>query len=205
MSNAIFPALPGLKWETIKTPIWSTRIQRAVSGREYRAPYFLYPLWEFQLSYEILRDDTVHNELKSLMGFYVARQGGFDDFLYLDPSFNTVTAQAIAAGDGNTKTFQMQVTFGGFTEPIYDIDTAATFNVYLAGVVQNPSTYTMPALDAGILTFASAPGNNVAITADFTFYRRVRFNEYKENTADSWQNFMYRLWELKQIIFVTAR
>jgi len=33
----IFPSLPGLAWSVTKTPIFQTRIQRAVSGRESRA------------------------------------------------------------------------------------------------------------------------------------------------------------------------
>ena len=37
MGNAVFPTLPGLKWGVTKTPIWSTQVQKSISGRELRA------------------------------------------------------------------------------------------------------------------------------------------------------------------------
>ena len=53
----IFPALPGLSWSVTKTPTFQTRIQRAVSGRELRALDYPYPLWQFALVYDFLRDN----------------------------------------------------------------------------------------------------------------------------------------------------
>ncbi len=75
MSNEIFPSLPGLKWSQSKTPIFLTLAQMSASGRETRLPLYVYPLWQFDLTYELLRDTTGHNELKSLMGFYLQRAG----------------------------------------------------------------------------------------------------------------------------------
>ena len=66
-----FPALPGLTWSVTKTPIFQTRIQRAVSGRELRALDYPYPLWQFALVYDFLRDDQAagYDELRTLLGF----------------------------------------------------------------------------------------------------------------------------------------
>jgi uncharacterized protein (TIGR02217 family) len=125
MSNEVFPSLPGLKWNQAKTPVFSTRIQRSTSGREAAAAFYQYPVYTFDLSYEVLRDDTLHNELKQLLGFYLARQGAFESFLYRDPSDYQASNQVIATGDGNTLAFQMIRTYGAgnatFVEPILNI------------------------------------------------------------------------------------
>lgn len=121
MSNVTFPVLPGLAWSVVKTPQWSTRIQKTVSGREYRAAFFNVPLWTFKLSYEVLRAGG-EQELQQLVGFFNARQGSFDSFLYRDPTDSTVTAQGFGVGDGATTAFQLTRTMGGYTEPIQNVN-----------------------------------------------------------------------------------
>ena len=63
----IFPTLPGLAWSVTKTPTFQTRIQRAASGRESRALDYPYPLWQFALVYDFLRDDPAagYDELRT--------------------------------------------------------------------------------------------------------------------------------------------
>ena len=85
---------------------------------------------------------------------------------------------------------------GGFAEPIVAPNLVS--NVYLNGVVQSPSSYSVDASN-GILTFAAAPGSGVVVTADFSYYFRVRFAD----DAASFENFMYQLWRLKQIKFIS--
>lgn len=65
MGNAVFPALPGLKWGAKKTPVWSTNIQKSANGRELRAAYYSYPQWRFSLSFEVLRTKAAINEGQS--------------------------------------------------------------------------------------------------------------------------------------------
>jgi uncharacterized protein (TIGR02217 family) len=211
MSNEIYPSLPGLKWDQKKTPIFSTRIQKSVSGRELRSPFYVYPLYQYELSYDLLRDSNAHNELKTLMGFYLARQGAYDSFLYNDASDNNTSSQAIGTGDGNTVAFQMVRTYGGnngnFTEPIYNIPANSNntpINVYLNGNVQSANNYTVNGNNSGILTFNSAPANGANITADFYFYRRVRFEEYEEGD-DAFNQFMQNLWNLNKVSLITVR
>ena len=107
MSNAVFPVLAGLDWNVIKTPVWKTRIQEAVSGKELRAALMSYPLWKFSLSYTVLRANAANAELQTLMGFFNARQGMFDSFLYTDPTDNSVANQSFGTGDGSTTAFQI--------------------------------------------------------------------------------------------------
>ena len=94
MSNAVFPTLPGLAWGVKKTPVWSTNTIKSANGREMRAAYYRYPLWRFTLSFEVLRTRSAVNELEQLAGFFNARRGSFESFLYEDPSDNSVSGQA---------------------------------------------------------------------------------------------------------------
>jgi hypothetical protein len=95
----IFPSLPGLAWSVTKSPTFQTRIQRAVSGRELRALDYPYPLWQFTLVFDFLRDNPAagYNELRTLLGFFLLCQGAFANFVFNDPTDNSVTFQVLPA------------------------------------------------------------------------------------------------------------
>lgn len=118
MSDALFPTLPGLKWGVVKTPSYSTANLRAASGRSTRGSFQAYPAWRFTLSYEFLRGGNGYDELQELVGFFNARRGGWDTFLYRDPSDYTVTDQALGVGDSVTTEFRFVRSLGGFVEPV---------------------------------------------------------------------------------------
>lgn len=200
MSNEVFPDFPGIQWTKTKTPIFSTRIQTATSGRESRAGFYVYPLWEYVWSYEILRDDTINDELSELIGFYLARYGALDSFLIEDDSDISVTSQLISVADGILTDFQMVRTYGGFLEPVTDLTDAIIY----CDSVEQTSGYTLGSEDSGVLSFTSAPAEGTVITADFSHYKRVRFLEYGEGD-EAFKNFMYQLWEAKKVAFITAR
>lgn len=202
MSTAVFPALPGLAWSVDKQPEFATVVRAAATGQETRVALMPAPRWRFKLGYDLLRADA-NAELQTLMGFFLARQGQYDSFLYQDPDDHSVTAQPIGAGDGTTVAFQLVRSFGGFAEPVKAPNLGATLNVYLAGVLQSPGAYSVSGWGTsapGILTFNTAPGSGVAISADFSFYFPVRF---AADTAE-FSQFMHQLWELKQIELVSV-
>ena len=193
MSDVLFPLLPGLDWDVIKTPIFSTDVQTSVSGKETRNANWLYPKYKWQLNYNFLRADA-NQELQTLIGFYNARLGQFDPFLFNDTFTpdNAVTGQQVSTGDGVTTVFQLIRTFGGFTEPVTapNLVSAVSLNgTATTGYSVDPAT--------GLVTFAVAPAAGAVITADFTYYWRVRF------LADSYDfdYFLYQLWSLKQLEF----
>jgi uncharacterized protein (TIGR02217 family) len=207
ISNNVFPSLPGLRWNQKKTPIFSTRIQKAASGKEIRLALMVYPLYEFVLAYDILRNSTLHDELRTLVGFYLSRQGATDSFLYIDPSDNLANNQVFGTGGNNATVFYLGRTYGGFFEYRKDIQTpgnnaAPFFRVYVNGNLAN--NYTVNYLDSGTVTFNSAPANNAVISADFSFYYRVRFVEYGEG-AEAFDNFMKDLWQAQSVSFISAR
>jgi uncharacterized protein (TIGR02217 family) len=202
----IFPALPGLAWSVTKTPTFQTRVQRAVSGRELRALDYPYPLWQFALVYDFLRDNPSagYDELRTLLGFFMLCQGAFGTFLFQDPSDFQVTGQQIGIGDASTAVFQLQramgatLSGGGFLEPIVAPNVVSA--IYFDGITQAPAAYSVDST-TGLVTFGTPPGSGLIITADFTYYFRCRFVEDKYD----FENFMFRLWQLKKLTFISVR
>lgn len=94
MSNEIFPTLPGTKIDVRRTVTWSTKVMKARSGREQRISYQEVPIYEYELTIEVLRQGTIngkdYNELKLLVDFYNARKGAFDNFQFKDPYDNAL-------------------------------------------------------------------------------------------------------------------
>ena len=202
----IFPALPGLAWSVTKAPTFQTRIQRAVSGRELRALDYPYPLWQFTLVFAFLRDNSAagFDELRTLMGFYLACQGAYGTFLFQDPSDYQVIGQYLGTGDSSSAAFQLQRTMGtaliggGFDEPIVAPNLITA--VYFDGITQSPSGYSSDP-GTGLLTFSTPPGTGLVITADFSYWFRCRFVD----DSYDFENFMYRLWQLKKLTFISVR
>lgn len=202
MTTPVFPSLPGLGWSVTKVPRFATRTQRSVSGRALYLNDQPVPIWEFTLTYQILRDEndvrggagpgSGYNELRTLMGFFLNQQGAFQPFLFQDPTDDSVTGQGLGTGDGGTTVFQLVRTMGGFNEPMLAPNTVNA--IYFNGIVQSPSGYTVNAAN-GQVTFGSPPPSGQIVTADFTYYFRCHFSD---DTAE-FENFMYQLWGLKQV------
>lgn len=197
MSQAVFPTLPGVKWGVLRQPVFNTTVKPSVSGREYRAANMTYPRYLYRLSYEFLRDKRSGvDELRTLVGFFSQRRGRFDSFLYTDPDDNAVTDESFGTGNGSTTAFQLFRSFGGFIEPIFDVNGAAT--IKKAGVTQTLTThYTISA--TGVVTFVTAPANGAALTWSGSYYWRVRF----ERDEAEFEKFLKDLWELKKVEFRT--
>jgi uncharacterized protein (TIGR02217 family) len=202
----IFPALPGLAWSVTKSPTFQTRIQRAVSGRELRALDYPYPLWQFTLVFDFLRDNPAAglDELRTLMGFFMLCQGAFGTFLFQDPSDDRVSGQQIGTGDTLRTVFQLQRTMGetlpggGFLEPIPAPNVVSA--VYFNGIIQDPAGYSVDSM-TGLVTFNTAPGSGLIITDDYSYYFRCRFVD----DSYAFENFMFRLWQLKKLTFISVR
>lgn len=191
MSNAVFPDLPGADIKVRKTPIWNTRIQTAVSGRELRTAYYSYPLYKISLSFNFLRAGA-EAELQNLVGFFNARKGSFDSFLYTDPIDHTVAAQSFGVGDGANIKFQLVRAFGGNVEPVMNLNGAPA--LYRDNSPLTPGTdYSIDSL--GMVTFVTAPPSGHALTWDGAYYYRVRF----ERDTTDFEQFLWMLWELKRV------
>ncbi len=175
MSTQVFPTLAGLGWSATRTPNWKTRKQKAVAGMVTAIADQQYPIWNWALKFDVLRQGNfsagVLSEFATLVGFYNARQGGFDTFQYQDSDDNQVVGQPIEntvtggnAGDGATLSFQLLRAFGGFVEPV--LAPNQLWDVYAAGV---------PVPGTGLTAPSSPTLNQVAggALAGATYYVKV--------------------------------
>jgi uncharacterized protein (TIGR02217 family) len=218
MSNALFPKMSGQGWSVLKRPMFFNLVTTTASGNEVRIANYPYARFQYQLKYEALPSAAgyisgVTNDFQTLFGFYCARNGNFDSFLF-DESDHTasqtdssVVGQIIGTGNGSTTSFQMQRTLGPSTRPIYAINSVIASNpptgapvpkIYLNGVQQGGG-YSIST--TGLLTFSAPPGGGVAITADFSYFFRCRFMD----PMVEFENFVQNLWSLKSIDFQEVR
>lgn len=198
MSTAVLPALAGLAFPVTKTPEWSTRIQAAISGKETRLGLWSYPLWHYEVAYDMLRSDNVNLELQALLNFYNARQGPNDTWLFNDPDDNTVTTMPFGTGDGVTTQFQLYrtLTAGGFPEPVSAPNVVSQIRkaaVVTAAYTLNTST--------GVVTFTTAPAGGAALDWTGTYYWRCRF---EDDTFDT-EKFANQFWQAQSLKFRSVK
>lgn len=191
MSNAVFPDLPGIDIKVRKTPIWNTHVQRAVSGRELRTAYYSYPLYKIGLSFNFLRAGA-EAELQSIVGFFNARKGSFDSFLFTDPVDSTASLEQFGTGDGANIKFQLTRAFGGNAEPVMNLNGAPEITV--DGVAKAPGgDYTLDSY--GMVTFLIAPAAGAILRWSGAYYYRARF----ERDEMDFEQFLWELWEAKRV------
>jgi uncharacterized protein (TIGR02217 family) len=221
MSNLLFPKIRGLGWSVTRNPTFSTEVQSSIAGREVRVQNFQNPIWEFTLAYEYLlndprsRDENEQTPLETLVGFFLARGGQFDDFLLNESDLtqrledSVYSGQPIGIGDGVTKTFQLVRNFGGFLEACQNPANQAAI-IYDNGTVQPTNTYT---ISNGLVQFTNAPAAGHSITADFTFQHRVRFDAGTSRGSSAsgtregieFSNFYFNLYECKEVQLISVR
>lgn len=138
MSTALFPgslgssaSLPGLAFSFHKRPKFATNKHVGASGVSVRNALMQYPIWEFEATYEFLEDSSgANSSLKSLMGFFLSRQAGFDTFLFKDKDDYLTTNDALGTADGVTTQFSFKRSLGGYSEKIGQIDQGQTISLY---------------------------------------------------------------------------
>jgi uncharacterized protein (TIGR02217 family) len=202
MSIAILPSLSGLGFDVVRSPVWDTTIQQAISGKETRIAKQTYPRWKWELTYNVLRSNATYGELQQLAGFFNQRQGMFDTFLYADADDNSVTGQALGTGDGSTQSFQLIRAFGSFIEPVLAPNVIT--HVYVNGAVQSSGSYAITSWGSaspGILTFTAAPAVSAAITADFSYYFPVRMSA----DSVSFNLFLSQYYRTKKFSFISVK
>ena len=195
-SYAIFPWLSGRGWALHQRPNFTTGEAELVSGRSRRAAKMTTPLWEFELTYDLLRG-TPAGDLAAIIAFFSTLQGMTTPFWFEPFGLSPIAGQALGTGDGATNVFAFQRTLGLYTQPIAGVfDVAA---VYLAGAIVPPNVYTIEAMGfPATVTFATAPAAGVQVSADFSYYLLCRFAEEFEDIEEFVSEF-YSLQSLKLI------
>jgi len=198
MSNYVYPVLAGLGWSVSKTPQWSTKIQIATSGKELRSAWYSTPKYNFKLTYELLRAGASFLELQNLLGFFNSRQGSFDSFLFDDVTDDSVTSQLFGTADGVTSTYQLVRTIGSNVEPTMNINTIASIYDGASLIPQGAGAGKYTVDSYGNVTFGTTPSSGHLLTWTGTYYYRCRFLK----DENEFQNFMYQLWNSKQVEFI---
>jgi uncharacterized protein (TIGR02217 family) len=113
-------------------------------------------------------------EAKIIFNFFRARQGSYDDFLFLDPDYNFVPRVSIGTGDGAETAFQLKDAEG---HERWDLqETPIDAKIWVNNVLQTKTThYSIDYTKSGIVTFTFIPTVGHNIEAEFYFWRRMRF------------------------------
>lgn len=192
MSNLVFPNnINGLGWSLVRRPTFDTTVRASKSQREVRFQNISETLMEFDLTYEYLSQA----DLITLMGFFCRMRGSYDTFFFDDPEDDSATNVQIGTGDGTTKTFTLQRSFGASTRVVDQVN--AITQVTLGGTPTGAYTITQP----NQITFTTAPGAGVVVRATFTYYWKVRFLD----DSNSFEEFMQNMHLLRKVSFRSAR
>ncbi len=173
-SYAVFPTLSGQAWSVHYKPRFSTRTAAKASGRETRAAAMTSPLWDIELTFDVLRSDP------GLRGIAAGdrlcrRQRGRSNALPVSRRLRcTVPPQASPLGLGRRRDEGLypERSIGGFVERVQALIGAPT--VYQNGVAVSAALYSVSILPATI-TFTTAPAAGVALTVDFSAAHLARF------------------------------
>lgn len=196
----IFPVLSGQGWKVKYRPRFSTRAARHSSGREARFMRMGSPLYDFDLTFDVLRDDASFEELQQLIGFLTRHAGQARPFLISPPDNLGVELGApLGIGDGVTRTFPIVRSMGGYGESVQALVGAPT--VYVDGVVAlGTSAYQISILPA-LVTFATPPASGAQLLIDFCAAHLARCASDSEDL----EQFMKDLWALKSLKIETVR
>ncbi len=154
-------------------PGFRTEIVQTDSGAEYRNIRWGQARAEYNVAYGVRDAD----QLTSLIAMFRVVHGRAHGFRYKDWDDYQADGDLIGTGDNSEKNFQLikSYTYGSYTvyrtvkKPV-----AGTTRIYLDGVEQLSGWSIVTT--TGIVTFVSAPGVGVLITADFEFDVPVRFD-----------------------------
>jgi len=173
-------------------PARKTEIVTLGSGFEERNAVWANSRRRYDVGYGVKTLDDLH----SVIAFFEARMArlygfrlkDFSDYKSCSPGADvTPLDQTIGTGDGSTTTFQLSKTYTSGSaswQRIIKKPVAATIRVALNGTEQL-SGFSVDTT-TGIVTFTSAPGAGVSVTAGFEFDTPVRFDtdQLSINLAD---------------------
>lgn len=193
----LFPStLAGITFESRRIWEYSSGYQPALPNKVTTQAFMQYPMIRWDLHYEFLNQNAATDELKQLEGLFNAKQAQAGTFLYLDPTFNTVTAEPFGTGNGSQTAFQLIAAYGNpggpsLPEIIQQLQSAPA--IFDNGSLVSTSAYSVGS--TGIIFFNTPPASGHALTWSGSFYYLAQF-DMDEFTPEE---FMYRLWNLNSI------
>lgn len=165
---------------TLTRSLVSQRIRSSAQRRWQQRRQTLHrPFYTFDLTSENLNQ----SQIETLNDFYLVHeyqdQEDDDAFLLRDPEDNTRTSENIGVGDGSETQFTIKAnyTYGSKSvEVVQGHIVNGTETIYFDGSEVSTSDYVID-YTTGLVTFDTAPGNGVQVTADYEFRRKCIFQE----------------------------
>lgn len=179
-------------------PEFNTNILTMVSGKEQRNINWS----ESRNRYDISTNINSKNKIEELLAFFNARKGRAYGFRFKDWSDYKVISESLGMGDNSTKDFQLTKTYSNGGENYTKVikkPVNGTVKIYVDNV-EMVSGWVVD-YSTGVISFSTAPAQDVVITADFEFDVPVRFNhddfEISMNSTNSGQIEKIELIEIK--------
>lgn len=198
--------------------VMDTTIGTIKSGREMRGPNQQYPLWDIEIIFPELLDQTQnispyapnvgYTEYMQIVQQWIMAYGQGGLFLYTVPWDYSRENQLIGQGDGVTYGFQIYRTWGsGGTATIAPVSAVNTVtNVSVNGVTVPPAHYQIIRdkiwfIDA--LGFTYPPASGADITMTFSFYYLCRFVSDELETEEFAKNrYTIASFKFRAVLFV---
>lgn len=195
----IFPILPEGYPVNISI-VMDTTVGTTKSLRETRVAQQTYPLWDIEIPFYELRDQTQNQtpygpfagyaQYEELVQIWLMAYGQTNVFGFTCPWDASRSAQLIGTGDGATTTFTAYRTWGSGAlatiAPVGLINSVTQVSVN--GTPISSSLYTV---NRDSITFTTAPAAAAAITMTFSYYYLCRFSEdeqdFEEFGKNRWQ------------------
>jgi uncharacterized membrane protein len=192
----IFPPLP-VGFPVKVSIVMDTVVGTTKSLREMRVAQRVFPLWDIEILFEELRDQTQNvtpdnrftgfKQYQQLCQLWLMMYGQTNLFAFDCPWDDSRTNQTIGRGNGATTVFTIYRTWGeGATATIAPIGLInLVFNVSVDGTTIPSSQYT---LGRNSITFGTPPANGSIITMTFSFYYLCRFVEDEQDFEEFAKN-----------------
>lgn len=213
--------LPGLAYSKIRRPKHNVSVQTHQSGGEVRMSYWSAPLWEWDLTYELLRDGQrdghAYDELKQVEGLFLASTGSLSGFAFFDDDDCAAVRTGVGTSDGTTTAFTLSRYRGAVAqgpgylgkETIGFLDTLQPFNLYVDG---GPDAIDVSDPVYGYTLNTATPKRqqvvfNSAPPAGHVFDCDMSWNFYARFQSDSldFEKFMHQLWSLNKVTLCSLR
>lgn len=165
-------------------PSYKTTISESVGGGESRNGHWSLAKRDFDAAFQVITQadlDTVIKWFHACRGrLHTFRFKDWSDYKSVSPNSNpSATDQIIGVGDGSNLIFQLSkaYTVGAVTQTL-NITKPVSGTVLIAvnSVTKTETTHYTIDYSTGIVTFITAPGNTLVVTAGYEYDLECRFN-----------------------------
>lgn len=174
---------PTISYGSAGGPGFSTVIVETDSGSEQRVARWQTPRRRYDAAYGVKKLEDIH----AVQAFYIARKGPAYGFRFKDwldftsaadgQAAPTAGDQILGVGDGTTQSFQLRKQYVSGATTSYRAITKPVSGTVLAALDGTPTSLFAVDTTSGIITFTTAPGSGVVVTAGCEFDVPVRFGD----------------------------